>query len=48
MNAYGNEENSDEAKIDDGVDQDGDTTCLHVIEFNHSVLARQLEQQSWR
>ncbi|KAA8530095.1 hypothetical protein F0562_004804 [Nyssa sinensis] len=43
-----NEEDGDEAKVDDGVDEDGDAAGLHVGKLHRSALTGKLEQQPRR
>lgn len=47
MNANGNEENSDEAKEDDGVNQNGSATGVHASELNYCSAAWYLKQKAW-
>ncbi|KAK3020559.1 hypothetical protein RJ639_046909 [Escallonia herrerae] len=48
VDADGNEEDGDEAKVDDGVDKDRNPARLHITELHHSPLPRNLIQQPWR
>lgn len=48
VNTNSNEENGDEAKVNDGMDQDGNPTGLHVVKLDHSAIPRQLKQQPRR
>lgn len=43
MDANGKEEDSDEAKINNGMDQNGGAASLHVPKFNHFSTAGKLE-----
>lgn len=45
MNAYGDEEDGDETKEDNGVDKYRQSTGLHVPKLHHPVPPRQLKQQ---
>lgn len=47
VNANSDEEDGEEAKEDDGVDEDGNPTSMHAPELHHSSPPRQLEQQPW-
>lgn len=48
MNADGNEEDCDETEIDDGMNQNGESTCLHITKLNYSSPPRDLTQQPRR
>lgn len=43
MDANCKEEDSDKAKVNYGMDQNGNTASLHVPEFNHVSMAGKLE-----
>lgn len=47
MDANSDEENGDETKENDGVDKDGGSTGLHVVELDDSAFAGELEQKTW-
>lgn len=42
----GEEEDGDEAKVDYGVDENGDATCLKVAELDDPGLSRDLKQEA--
>lgn len=43
MDANGYEEDSEEDKVNNGMDINGDVTSLHVSELNHFSMAENLE-----
>lgn len=45
MNTYGDEEDGDKSKEDDGVDENGNPTGLHVSKLHDFIPSRQLKQQ---
>ncbi|PON77272.1 hypothetical protein PanWU01x14_028910 [Parasponia andersonii] len=47
VNVNGDEEDSDEAEEDNGVDEYGSATCLHVAKLDHSASGWNLKQQTW-
>lgn len=46
MNSNGDEEDGDEAKEDDGVDQNRYSTCLEVAKLHDPVPPRKLKEKS--
>lgn len=44
MDTNSNEKDGDEAEEDDGMNQDGDSTGLHVPKLHHSAPCWQLKQ----
>lgn len=46
VNADGNEEDGDEAEVDDGVNQNGGSTGLHVPKLRDSSPAWYLEEKA--
>lgn len=48
VNADGNEKDGDDAKINDGMNQNGEAACMHVSKLHHSTSSRQLKQQPRR
>lgn len=47
VDSNGDEEDGNEAKEDDGVNKNGNPTCLHIMKLHHSFIPRQLKQQPW-
>lgn len=45
MNTNGDKENGNETKEDNGMNQNGQPTRLHIPKFNHSRSPRQLKQE---
>lgn len=48
VDADGNEKDGDDAKINDGMNQNREAACMHVPKLHHSASSRQLKQQPWR
>lgn len=46
VDADGNEEDGDKAEVDDGVDEDGYSTRLEVVELHNSALPWQLKKKT--
>lgn len=46
VNPNGDDKDSNEAKVDDGVDENGDGAGLQIDELHNSVFAGQLKQNS--
>ena len=45
VNTDGNKEDSNEAEVDDGVNQNSRAACMHIPKLNHFALSRYLKQQ---
>ena len=47
MNINDYEEDSEDTKEDNGVDEYGSATCLHVPKLHHSTFGWNLKQKPW-
>lgn len=47
VNANGNKEDGDEAKVKDGMNQNRSTAGVHVPKLDHPALPWYLKQQPW-